>query len=310
MPKYSEMTTAELISLLIKDGDGVTLEHARELIRRGEEAAAPLREILANEDYWYESKDGDYWAVVHAINILGAMRDERALPLLIEMVPHAYFSNHDSAVEVLPPALEQFGEAGIEPYTKFINEYRGAYRDNADFAYCRWIFSAALTRIALKDETARERVFTFICGSFEDPEEDDKIYLSFSAGHPIALDKSPAKERGLQAVRAAYERGMMNEEINGSFEEFAQLVKDRDANLFTELKSSLFDFYKPDAIKKRQQANREMKQENLYWTKGAQAIPAGYAVSEAGALQRTDKVGRNDPCPCGSGKKFKKCCGQ
>lgn len=21
-----------------------------------------------------------------------------------------------------------------------------------------------------------------------------------------------------------------------------------------------------------------------------------------------DKVGRNDPCPCGSGKKFKKCC--
>jgi hypothetical protein len=22
----------------------------------------------------------------------------------------------------------------------------------------------------------------------------------------------------------------------------------------------------------------------------------------------TDKVGRNDPCPCGSGKKYKKCC--
>jgi SWIM/SEC-C metal-binding protein len=24
----------------------------------------------------------------------------------------------------------------------------------------------------------------------------------------------------------------------------------------------------------------------------------------------TDKVNRNDPCPCGSGKKYKKCCGQ
>jgi len=22
------------------------------------------------------------------------------------------------------------------------------------------------------------------------------------------------------------------------------------------------------------------------------------------------KVGRNDPCPCGSGQKFKKCCGK
>ena len=27
------------------------------------------------------------------------------------------------------------------------------------------------------------------------------------------------------------------------------------------------------------------------------------------APARSDKVGRNDPCPCGSGKKFKKCCG-
>ena len=24
---------------------------------------------------------------------------------------------------------------------------------------------------------------------------------------------------------------------------------------------------------------------------------------------RVPKVGRNDPCPCGSGKKYKKCCG-
>ena len=24
---------------------------------------------------------------------------------------------------------------------------------------------------------------------------------------------------------------------------------------------------------------------------------------------RSEKTGRNDPCPCGSGKKFKKCCG-
>ena len=23
-----------------------------------------------------------------------------------------------------------------------------------------------------------------------------------------------------------------------------------------------------------------------------------------------EKTGRNDPCPCGSGKKFKKCCGK
>ena len=28
------------------------------------------------------------------------------------------------------------------------------------------------------------------------------------------------------------------------------------------------------------------------------------------ALQELKKIGRNDPCPCGSGKKFKACCGK
>ena len=26
-------------------------------------------------------------------------------------------------------------------------------------------------------------------------------------------------------------------------------------------------------------------------------------------IDLSQKIGRNDPCPCGSGKKFKKCCG-
>ena len=32
-------------------------------------------------------------------------------------------------------------------------------------------------------------------------------------------------------------------------------------------------------------------------------------VSDAANARATPKVGRNDPCPCGSGRKFKKCCG-
>lgn len=29
-----------------------------------------------------------------------------------------------------------------------------------------------------------------------------------------------------------------------------------------------------------------------------------------GTIVNNSKVGRNDPCPCGSGKKYKKCCGK
>jgi preprotein translocase subunit SecA len=31
---------------------------------------------------------------------------------------------------------------------------------------------------------------------------------------------------------------------------------------------------------------------------------------ESKIVRNTDKVGRNDECPCGSGKKYKKCCGK
>ena len=31
---------------------------------------------------------------------------------------------------------------------------------------------------------------------------------------------------------------------------------------------------------------------------------------ESTTIRKAKKIGRNDPCPCGSGKKYKKCCGR
>ncbi len=31
---------------------------------------------------------------------------------------------------------------------------------------------------------------------------------------------------------------------------------------------------------------------------------------KSGTVVKGEKIGRNDPCPCGSGKKYKKCCGK
>jgi hypothetical protein len=40
----------------------------------------------------------------------------------------------------------------------------------------------------------------------------------------------------------------------------------------------------------------------------AQPAPATYVAPQP--FVRPPKIGRNDPCPCGSGKKYKKCCGK
>lgn len=47
-----------------------------------------------------------------------------------------------------------------------------------------------------------------------------------------------------------------------------------------------------------------LKQIHAFW------LPLRHAINERQQAQRlSNKVGRNEPCPCGSGKKFKKCCG-
>ena len=55
---------------------------------------------------------------------------------------------------------------------------------------------------------------------------------------------------------------------------------------------------------------------HAYWKAQRDARPAGFVGYDfrlggqhAPVTREAPKVGRNDPCPCGSGRKFKKCCG-
>jgi hypothetical protein len=210
-------------------------------------------------------------------------------------------------MQVLPAALAEYGEKAVEPYVKFITEYRGAYWDNPDFSASRSDFSEALTRIALRDELVRGRVTDFICDSFADPEEDDSLFLSLSAAHPVALDK----ERGLKALRMAFSRGAIDEAITGKFKELVRSLEDPTSNLYREIEYGLFEFYYPEAIDERQRekSEREKEEENLYWGGEEKKAPSGYEVTAGGVIHNLQKVGRNAPCPCGSGRKYKKCCG-
>lgn len=47
-----------------------------------------------------------------------------------------------------------------------------------------------------------------------------------------------------------------------------------------------------------------------YWRERRQASMPFAVRPPLQPNQASSKIGRNDPCPCGSGKKFKKCCGK
>jgi uncharacterized protein YecA (UPF0149 family) len=49
--------------------------------------------------------------------------------------------------------------------------------------------------------------------------------------------------------------------------------------------------------------------EELFEQEKKALLPLPEKKGEVISLETRQKIGRNDPCPCGSGKKFKKCCG-
>lgn len=62
-----------------------------------------------------------------------------------------------------------------------------------------------------------------------------------------------------------------------------------------------------DKFEKHYQRKRE-KEERLAQVVSEDDAPLPDVPVEQAKRERT--VGRNDPCPCGSGKKYKKCCGK
>ncbi|HXV76079.1 MAG TPA: SEC-C metal-binding domain-containing protein [Candidatus Polarisedimenticolaceae bacterium] len=61
--------------------------------------------------------------------------------------------------------------------------------------------------------------------------------------------------------------------------------------------------------REREEQRRRAEQQQIF----ASASRSAAGVAARGGVQTVKrtaaKVGRNDPCPCGSGKKFKKCHG-
>ena len=77
---------------------------------------------------------------------------------------------------------------------------------------------------------------------------------------------------------------------------------------------SMIESIKEETVRRmflvRVQPQQEVKREKVAKETGAAGASDGSAVKKAPIRNASKKVGPNDPCPCGSGKKYKKCCMQ
>ena len=109
--------------------------------------------------------------------------------------------------------------------------------------------------------------------------------------HLLAMDHL---KEGI-GLRGYGQRDPLAEYKKEAFEMFADLT----GRMSTEVLSRLFKIQ----VQKQETIRSEpVKQTQLNYNRGE-------ATSAVQTVRRGKKVGRNEPCPCGSGKKFKKCCG-
>jgi preprotein translocase subunit SecA len=111
-------------------------------------------------------------------------------------------------------------------------------------------------------------------------------------------------------LRAYAQKNPKQEYKRESFQLFEQLldnIKYETIKFLSQLKIA-----GADELERMQQQRREQAEQANFQHDESSALaePAPAAPSPQPATRQGPKVGRNDPCPCGSGKKYKQCHGR
>ena len=92
--------------------------------------------------------------------------------------------------------------------------------------------------------------------------------------------------------------------IAAGYPNFTETVNELTGNEYTF--EELINNYKSEYLKNRIYSSATI----LYCSKAFSEIFEYISEPKTQVQQQTASVGRNEPCPCGSGKKYKNCCGK
>jgi preprotein translocase subunit SecA len=115
---------------------------------------------------------------------------------------------------------------------------------------------------------------------------------------------------GLRAYAQKNPKQEYKRESFGLFEDLLGNIKYDTIRYLSHIEvASEEDMTRLEEQRRSEQANREYKHAEASGLTGADA-GEGFEAAQKPMMRPGPKVGRNDPCPCQSGKKFKQCCGK
>jgi hypothetical protein len=242
--------------------------------------------------------DDETCFVLHAIMLLGEIPGEKSL----EAVLHFYEQGPD-VIETFLGGF--FVEVGWEPISKLgagqLDKLAAFMVSGTPDTLAKAIVSDGVHQLAMHRQDQRQEVEQWYGGLF-----DPDLWKGIDARIEILDDLLiHAADLGfsslLPKIIALFEKDLVTEEAVGSIEEIRKMLGRPMRNTFHRSVLTIAERYQEleefeDAYAIMNEDEDDDEELHPSW------------MTHQPYVRTEPKTGRNDPCPCGSGKKYKKCC--
>ncbi len=213
------------------------------------------------------------WARVHAWRALGQLRMVAAIGPLLDFLNLEDFSDEDGASSELPVVFGLIGPAAIPLIANFLT-------DPAIHTTPATVAMEGLKEIASRHPEQRATCIDILIHPLQNRADEDESVLGFAVNTLVHMKAVEA----IDPIRDAFRRDAVDISIVGDVEDVEMLLGLRQRRAT------------PKPLYHARYGTPFAKPEGMFQTE----------IDEEPV--KSVKVGRNDPCPCGSGKKYKKCC--
>ncbi len=255
---------------------------------------------------------------LHALFLLTELKEKGALPLILDTFRQGYeyldFWYADHIFETLWHPIYHLGGDQLEELKAFMLEPEVHY-------YGKTIICQSLKAISDHHPERKEEVLNWFESVLQSylVQKDNPSLVNPDVVTTVVFElaKIPGNKRLHLLVRQFYNHELIDLDMIGPFEEFAQHSPSLQDSAFhpSPVHDSIFDHYHHiTSTWHGYLPEEEQRARDEFWEKDLRDMnlhPNPDKVfdfpSNVTPIKNT-KVGRNDPCPCGSGKKYKKCC--
>lgn len=267
-----EQTYSDPVAKLLSYGKCENFEEWPDYLEMGfnESHIPELIKMATDQDLHRDSSESDnVWAPVHAWRALGQLGAEEAFEPLLDFF---WMCDDDDewVLEELPQVIGKIGSNGISRISEYLREKTNGIDP-------RIMAARSLKLIAQEHPEKKEECIKTLTEKLAEHSEEDEDINAFIIGYLTELKAIES----IETIKEAYEADSVNLFIAGDFET-------------VEIELGL----KKERTKPREDAFSPGKGRNIL-----------EKVSQTNQKpQKKKKIGRNEKCPCGSGKKYKKCC--